>query len=254
MKIIRFFFQLAFAIALVFISVWFYPTTVLPQTIVVSQAPGKVPRTPPPPKREPLGGLDPNSSCSKQTKSRLTALIPLNPNPALTTSAYPTFLFYVPYESNNIRIGKFSVLDWPGEETQRYETSFTLPRTPGIVSISIPSSLQYDFKINQIYHWYFQLYCNESTRSENVNGFNESTRSEDVNGFVKRVTLTSDIERQISTSTSGIWYDDLAKLAERLRVSPQDPTLRNRWTQLLNSINSKHLAEEKLVGPVLIKD
>ncbi|XZF63194.1 MAG: DUF928 domain-containing protein [Gloeotrichia echinulata DVL01] len=242
MKIIRFFFQLAFAIALVFISVWFYPTTVLPQTIVVSQAPGKVPRTPPAPKTGPGGRLDPNSLCSKQTKSRLTALIPLNPNPALTTSAYPTFLFYVPYESNNIRIGEFSVLDWPDEETQRYETSFTLPRTPGIVSISIPSSLQYDFKINQIYHWYFQLYCNESTRSE------------DVNGFVERVTLTSDIERQISTSTSGIWYDDLAKLAERLRVSPQDPTLRNRWTQLLNSINSKHLAEEKLVGPVLIKD
>lgn len=239
MKIIRFFFQLAFAIALVFISVWFYPTTVLPQTIVVSQAPGKVPRTPPDPKTGPGGGLDPNSLCSKQTKSRLTALIPLNPNPALTTSAYPTFLFYVPYESNNIRIGKFSVLDWPDEKTKRYETSFTLPGTPGIFSISIPSSLQYDFEIDQIYHWYFQLYCNKSTRSE------------EVNGFVKRVKLTSD------TSTSGIWYDDLAKLAERLRVSPQDPTLRNRWTQLLNSINSEHLAElaeAKLVGPVLIKD
>lgn len=244
MKIIRFFLQLAFAIALVFVSVWFYPTSVQPQTTLISQELSEPPSTPPPSKTEPGGGLNPNSSCSEKAKRQLTALVP-KVSPSLTTSAYPTFLFYVPYESQNISVGEFSVLAWPDEITRKYKTSFTLPMKPGIVSISLPSSLEYALKEDKTYHWYFTLYGNKNTSSK---------PDCDVNGFVQRVTLTSERERQISTSTADIWYDSLAKLAERLRVSPQDPTLRNKWTDLLNSINHKDLAQEELVGAVIIKD
>ncbi len=209
-----------------------------------SPLPPPEPLTPLPPTEEPLkpgGGLDaPNSSC-KSTSKPLTALIPVK-NPVLTTRQHPTFLFYVPYASNEVRFGEFSLLVGLEEKTRLYKTRFTLPQTPGIVSITLPSKPKYALEEGKFYHWYFELYCQTNTSSQ---------PDVDVNGWVQRVALTPERERQINASTPDVWYDALANLAESLRASPQDAKLRNEWLNLLKSIGSEDLATEPFVGSVI---
>ena len=68
---------------------------------------------------------------------------------------------------------------------------------------------------------------------------------------MQRVALTPERERQIKATTPDVLYDALANLAENLRASPEDATLRNDWVNLLKSIGSEDLAQEPLVGPVI---
>ena len=190
---------------------------------------------------KPRGELNPSNSSCKSTSKSLTALIPVK-NPVLTTRQHPTFLFYVPYASNEIHVGEFSLLVELAEMTTLYKTHFTLPQTPGIVSITLPSKPEYALEEGQDYYWYFELYCQTNTSSQ---------PDVDVNGWVQRVALTPERKRQINTATPDVWYDASAKLAESLRASPQDARLRNDWVNLLKSIGSEDLATELFVGPVI---
>ncbi|NER23950.1 MAG: DUF928 domain-containing protein [Symploca sp. SIO1C2] len=206
-----------------------------------AQTPPPPPRTPPPNQTEPGGGLNPlNSSCESKNKS-VKALVPAK-NPVLTTNEHPTFLFYVPFESQEIRYGEFSLLVWPQEKTRIFKTRFTLPQTPGVVSITLPSLPDYALEEGQFYHWYFKLYCQSKS----------STQTDlALNGWIQRVPLTPEREAQINSGTPDVWYDSLAKIAEELLASPQDATLRDDWVNLLQVIDSEDLAEEPLTGSVI---
>ena len=237
---------IAFAIALGFSSFLGYPTLAQIQiSTLLSQAPPKPPRTPlPDNQRTPGGGLNPSNPSCKTTSKPLTALIPVK-NPVLTTREHPTFLFYVPYTSDDVRVGEFSLVVGLEEKTRLYKTRFTLPQTPGIVSITLPSAPEYALEEGQDYHWYLKLYCQTNTSSQ---------ASVDVNGWVQRVALNPERERQIKAAAPDVWYDALANLALSLRASPQDARLRNDWANLLKSIGSEDLAQEPLVGPVIPSD
>ena len=194
--------------------------------------PPKPPRTPPPNQTQPAGGLNPINSTCPDYEQQLTALVPRE-NPVLTTSAYPTFFFYIPYQAKDIRWGEFSLLLWPGEKQRLYKTRFTLPQTPGFVSITLPSVPKYALEEGQYYHWYLQLYCQGNT---------DLQPDLEVNGWVKRV----------ESATSDIWYDTLANAAARLSASPQDARSRSEWVELLQVINLNNLVREPLVGSAIV--
>jgi hypothetical protein len=207
----------------------------LPATRVARPQP---PSTPPPNGTRSGGALGESAVCSKVGKP-LIALIPVE-NPVLTASAHPTVLVYVPYSSSEVSFGEFSVLAGQQETTRLYHTRFTLPATPGIVSISLPNSPAYDLQEDLFYHWYFKLYCQGNT----------STRADlDVDGWVKRVALIPQ-EHQIDTVIPALWYDTLARSAEQLQASPQNIEFKNRWHNLLKFIDGEDLLQAPLVGPV----
>jgi Domain of Unknown Function (DUF928) len=226
------------------------------------------PPTPPPNSTRSGGSLGTSSSCvnpvqtntqtSTQTTAQteaqspaqtLVALVPIE-NPVLTTSEYPTFLFYVPYGSKQVKFGEFSILVGSSETTRLYRSRFTLPETPGIVSISLPLASNAAIAKDLFYHWYFKLYCQENT----------SSRADlEVNGWIKRVDLPdAQVNEQMhptSLATPSVampmaWYDTLSDLADRLRTSPQDNALKNRWRALLALIKAEDLADKPLVGSV----
>jgi hypothetical protein len=193
--------------------------------------------------RKPVeGGFNsPNLYCKSSSKS-LTALIPIGGR-VLTTRQHPTFLFYIPYAPDDVRVGEFSLLvNTPKEKPQFYKTRFTVLQTPGIVSITLPSKPEYALEEGEVYTWYFDLYCQSNTSSE---------PDLEVSGGVQRVALTPERERQINRATPAIWYDASANLAESLRTSPQDAKLRNDWVNLLKSIGLEDLAQEPLAGSVI---
>jgi hypothetical protein len=116
---------IAFAIALGFSSFLSYPTLAQIQiSTLLSQALPKPPRTPPDNQRTPGGGLNPSNPSCKTTSKPLTALIPVK-NPVLTTREHPTFLFYVPYASDEVRFGEFSLL--VGQRRKLDSTKLALP-------------------------------------------------------------------------------------------------------------------------------
>lgn len=233
---------IAFAIALILSSFLSYPTLAQIQSnTLLSQTPPPPPRTPPINQTQPGGGLNSFNSSCKSTSKPLTALIPVK-TPVLTTSEHPTFLFYVPYGSDEVRFGEFSLLIWPEEKTRIYKTRFTLPQTPGIVSVTLPSVPKHALEEGKFYHWYFKLYCKKNTTSQ---------PDLDVNGWVQRVALTPERDRQINAAAPDIWHDALANVAQSLRASPQNATLRNKWVNLLRLIESEDLAQEPLVGSVI---
>ena len=206
----------------------------------IQQQISKTTQTPPDPNTTQGGGLDPsNSSCTK-TKQPLTALIPPK-NLGLTTSARPTFWFYIPYIREDIKRGEFVILT-QDEKTVIYETTFQLSQTPGIVSISIPLSSKSALEETKVYRWFLRIYCNKSRtdRADLV-----------VDGSVKRVEMTAERERLINAASPDIWYDSLTRLGDVLSSSPQDEKFKNDWNKLLESIGRKELSKEPLVGPVV---
>jgi hypothetical protein len=204
-----------------------------------TQAPPPPPFTPPPNHTRSGGSLSAAATCTQGQES-LTALVPAS-NPVLTTSEHPTFLFYVPYGAKDVQSGEFSVLLGPDEMTRVYRTQFTLPNTPGIVSLSLPNSPDSALVEGASYHWYFKLYCQDNRTA---------TADLQVDGWVQRVAQTPERDRQINAATPEIWYDALAQLATRLQTSPQDSTLRDRWRKLLEQIGLAELGQAPLAGTV----
>jgi Domain of Unknown Function (DUF928) len=209
---------------------------------LIGQIPPNPPRNPPPNDTQPGGGLTPSSSLSCNSLNRsVQALVPVE-NPVLTTIDHPTFLFYIPFTAEQIQFGEFSLLTWPREEQRLYKVRFTLPETPGIVSITLPSQPEYALQEGQNYHWYFQLYCQEGTGTQPDLA---------LNGLVQRVARTAERERQISNATPDVWYDALASVATQLQTSPQNTELQNDWRSLLQTIGAEDLSEEALAGSVI---
>ena len=146
------------------------------------------------------------ASCS-DLHNGLQALIPIA-NPVLTTTPYPTFFFYVPVGAEAVQYGEFSLLVWPGEATRHYQTRFTLPASPGVVSITIPELPAHALAEDQIYRWYFQLYCSDEENAQPDFA---------LRGAVQRVAVTPERTQQIQAASPAIWYDSLANLASRLQ-------------------------------------
>ncbi|MEG4074498.1 DUF928 domain-containing protein [Microcoleus sp. Pol14D6] len=241
----RLYFQLAFAIIIALAIIMISPISLQTYSaIFLSQSPPPPPQTPPPPPprdNQPRTGtgLDPTNPNCKKTSKSITALVPIK-NPVFTTSEYPTFLFYIPYNPEDINSVEFSLQTADGKK-RIYKAAVTLPKTPGIISVSLQKSPNYALELNKYYLWYFKLNCEPYTRS---------TTDLSVNGFVARVPLTSERQQQINTATPDIWYDSVASLAQRLLANPQDEKLKIQWIKLLESAGYRALAEEPLVGAV----
>ncbi len=209
---------------------------------IISQRPPEPPQTPLPPNRTtPGGGLNPTDSSCNEVGETLRALIPVE-NPVRTTEAHPTFLFFSPFGAGQIDYGEFSLLPWPGEEQRHYSTRFTLPDSPGIVSITLPGLPEYALKEDQPYRWYFQIHCKDNP---------DAQPDLTLDGAVQRVAPTSVQSPQIQSPSPEIWYDTLALVAKRLQESPQDPQLQEHWRSLLQSIQADDLTTMTFSGAVL---
>jgi Domain of Unknown Function (DUF928) len=214
--------------------------------LVVSQPQKPQPTTqqPPvnsrPPERKPTGTRGP---CEETAGVPFTPLLPPRGSDFLvsTITNHPTFWFYVPYGSQSVSYGTFSLEDAAGNRL--YKMDFKLPEIPGIVSVSLPKESKI-LEVNQTYRWHFRLYCSSQTSSGSNSVFHT--------GLVKRVDR-GNLEAQLQTATienraaiyinNQLWHDmpDLAQIRSR----PND------WINILKATDLEELKEEKIVGSVL---
>ncbi|MBO3457343.1 DUF928 domain-containing protein [Aetokthonos hydrillicola Thurmond2011] len=163
-----------------------------------------------------------------QTVLDLTALVPQN-SWGLTFAEQPTFWFYISSLPEGSRNVEFVLQDENGSR-QQYHTRFTLPATPGIISLNLSSNQPYNLQIDHRYHWYLQVYCDPQNPSTYVF----------VDGSVQRVA-------QNAHNANTIWYDLLTNSGNRLRASPQDPERRETWVTLLKDVGLEKLAQAPLL-------
>ena len=185
------------------------------------------------------------SSCPS-TKTPLTALVPAS-NAGTTVSDRPSFWFYVPYTPEQSSAGEFVLQD--KQENDVYRQTFTLPPTPGLVSLQLPQTAP-ALNVDRPYRWYFKLYCSDSALAT----------ANFVEGWVRRVSLKSDLatkleqKKNLAYKEYGnhlIWFDALDSLA-RLRSHQDNARLKRDWSQLLGAegVNLRELSQKPLVGKV----
>jgi hypothetical protein len=162
---------------------------------------------------------------------------------SLTASERPTFWFYVPYSLSPNRTVEFVLQDARGNEV--YQTSFTESGTrPGVVSFQLPPTAP-PLEVDAPYHWYFLIYCTPENPVF-------------VEGWVQRVNPEPSLATQIEEASpqeqvqlyreAGIWQDALTTLGQMRRDNPEDETLMEQWTQLLQSIELEALAQEPIIS------
>ena len=159
---------------------------------------------------------------------RLTALMPTS-HSGKTVTARPTFWFYVPYSAQQVTAGEFVL---QGENHDPYRVPFTLPQTPGFVSVSIPASAALEDE--RWYRWYFKVYCNP----------HENSSPTFVQGWIQKIAFNPTLQSQLKSTAlrddivyanEGIWYDAIAHLAELRQNNPQSIALAADWHQLLQA-------------------
>jgi hypothetical protein len=153
----------------------------------------------------------------------------------LTTAGQPTLWFYVPYSSS--LSGEFVLMD--EADNMVYETRFTLTGTPGVISLSLPSTVW--LETGKRYHWYFGVYC----QPEQLFPF--------VEGWIQRVELNPNLKTQLEKATpqervalyayNGIWHDALTASAKLRRTDPKNA----EWAALLQAIGRDNVASEPIV-------
>ncbi|WP_258003912.1 DUF928 domain-containing protein [Fischerella thermalis] len=175
-----------------------------------------------------------------------TALIP-EKNVGLTVDESPSFWFFVPYKQTDIPMGEFVLQDETNNDI--YRTNFTLPNTPGFVSLSLPSTVA--LAVNKDYQWYFKLYCSKQQLSNPIF----------VRGWVQRIPLKPELASLLKSATTprqriaiyaekGIWYSALSELAELRLAETNNPIFANDWANLLQYIGLADFASKPIVGEV----
>ncbi|GAA6617326.1 DUF928 domain-containing protein [Scytonema sp. NUACC26] len=250
-----------FLMTLTLLSFISYSTSILAQpSVKASKNSNTSTRVPPPTQDD--GSSQGRPSRRTGTGSRgtcpavstpLTALVPSN-NITLSVEENPTFWFFVPYKSEAIDSGEFSLQDEANNDV--YRTPFTLPKGQGIVSVTVPPEIS--LVPNKKYKWYFKLYC----KMPNLQ--TSPKESDFVYGLVQRVTLRPQIENQLKVATAplsritiysqnAIWHSAITELAKLRIAEPRNPTVNNNWANLLKSIGLENLAKEPIVGEVKTK-
>ena len=182
-------------------------------------------------------------------KQNLIALIP-ETTVAIDTSASPKLFFYVPKMSDRKTL-EFVLRN---EQDELMYEAFLSTGGNGIMSVEIPADLQANLlatKQNQ-YHWYLSMICNNRHRSRDIVVEGWIYQEEIDMATKKQLETASTVERAEVYRDRGFWYDALSILAENDSLAEQ-PLVREKWTQMLESIGLEQLAFQPFIETQLLE-
>jgi hypothetical protein len=161
----------------------------------------------------------------------LTALMD-DSDPALTTQANPTLLFYLPFgqapfssadgQSYNATSAEFELRDVnENSALKNQKIVVSIPNKPGIVKLALPKT-ETALEPDKEYFWSLRIICDP----------NDNTANPSVSGWIKRVK---------SDASGNAWLDRLDQLA-------QSPTNQlDKWTELLKPFNLQEFSQATII-------
>ena len=161
----------------------------------------------------------------------LTALVDES-DPALTTQANPSFLFYLPFGQTSdpsqegqvytATNAEFELLDENENSVlKQQKIILSIPGTPGIVKLKLPTT-EISLEPDKEYFWIFRIICDA----------NDNTANPTVAGWIKRVQ---------PNKSENVWFDRLNQLVE----SPTNSL--DNWTLLLKQFDLQDLSQDSIV-------
>lgn len=193
--------------------------------------------------RKPAGTRGP----CENTKQPFTPLLPIANSgvkfSGFTLKEYPTFWFYIPYQSSTINRGAF-FLENLQEGTRTYQVNFQLPETPGFVQISLPTTAN-PLELNQQYRWQFTLYCetDDQTDSSQVVWHQGLIERLDPQLLETQMATALVIDKMEFYRDNRLWYDISADLTQIYNFPLA-------WRYLLQAIDLEELQQEAIAGSV----
>jgi Domain of Unknown Function (DUF928) len=166
---------------------------------------------PPPPTDPTIRG----NNCSTVAPELLSSVS----KKAITTAAYPTFLFFVP--TTTARQVQFSIRD--RDRNSIYRQTFSLSGQSGILRVVLPTETNIkELAMGQSYKWEFSIICEPENR-----------RNDDfVVGELQRVAL---VDAKVPSKLA-LWeryrafeYDALLVLDLLRRSNPSDHLIQSEW-------------------------
>ncbi|MBT9316241.1 DUF928 domain-containing protein [Leptothoe spongobia] len=183
--------------------------------------------------------------------NKLIALVPATeassskPELSLTTEAYPSFWFHIPYALDDDIALEFVLENEEGNKVYQTKYIFNTDK-PGIIKFSLPE-MSPPLSIGTSYQWYFSVYCNSSTQ----------TISDHVHGWIARTNISGNLEARLENASTlekasayadnGIWQETLTTLGELYRAEPQNNIAKFNWQNLLATIDLQDIAEVPLL-------
>ena len=199
------------------------------------------------------GGTRENHRFSKicGEKGQEIAYLLGNKNREFTSSAYPTFWFYIPNNLQKVAQMKF-VLTEVATGKRIYDRILQVPEIAGAMGIAIPPEPEYALSLNVNYSWSLQVDCIESN--------DESVIA--LTGWLYRLSLNSDLQNQLAAASSedkykvylqhNLLYDALDDLAQRRIAKPDNTQLETTWNQLLEELGWQDLTQKSTVEPYML--
>jgi hypothetical protein len=150
--------------------------------------------------------------------------------PIATTTAYPTFLFFVP--TTSARQAQFVLRG--SDRNKIYRQTFVLSGQSGILRVALPiNSSIGELAVGQTYKWEFNIICDPSDRNND----------DFVVGSLQRVALPNAHQDRLPISlrdrpsfyrVKGLNYDELVTLDALRREDPTNGEIQTDWESLLD--------------------
>lgn len=194
----------------------------------------------PMPSQPPLTALVPITQIISSELSETNSVSPREFVFSLTTQDRPTLWFYVPYYLDTTSL-TFVLQD--EDHHTLYKTRLTSPKhEKGIVQVPLPESSP-ALQPNNYYQWYLALDC---------------APNEFVHGVINRVPLEASLKTALNTAATprdrvvlyanhGLWQEALTLSGELYQAAPNDTTLANDWSSLLESVDLGPLTQQPLI-------
>ncbi len=217
------------------------------------------------------GGTRENHRLTKtcgQKGQKITYLLGNN-NRELTSSAYPTFWFYIPNNVQKVAQMKFvltevetgkkiydlalsEVLRGQAKPGAERDSAVEVPEREDVIGIPLPPEPQYALSPNVNYSWSLEVDCAESS--------DESVIA--LKGWLYRRPLNSNLQNQLAATSCedkykvylqhDLLYDALNDLAQRRIAEPNNTQLETSWNQLLGELGWQDLTQKSAVEPYLL--
>ena len=180
---------------------------------------------------------------TRKGSNYVTAIIP-EKKLGLTASESPTIFVYIP--ENESKNANLMITDEEGK--QLYQSDFTAPQKAGILRIKLPQTVS--LEADKLYKWQVQL---EPQNDNPMMNLKLKTF-----GWVEKVSLVAgnlDKEEKWTNlntlAQAGIWHDTLEQLAMLRLENPNDAQIEAEWTELLNSVGLKSVADSNIFPEVI---
>ena len=187
-------------------------------------------------------GSDDNCVANAE-KHNLVALIP-EKTAGISSSNPMQLFFYVP-EINNQKTLEFVLRN---EQDELLYEAYLTTEGKGIVSVEVPDTILSNSSLSdRNYRWYLSMICDRQQRSRDIV----------VEGWMRQKAIDIATSRQLDSASvvekaeayndRGFWYDALSILAENKGSIAEQPMVREKWLELLQSVGLEELASQPFV-------